>query len=86
MLASLPWPEANTSLVTEDQVEIGVQVNGKLRDTLALPRDADEDTAREAALALPGVIRYLEQLEEGHCREEQDHQCGYLDFSLPLAL
>ena len=60
MLASLPWPEADTSLVTEDQVEIGVQVNGKLRDTLALPRDADEDTAREAALALPGVIRYLE--------------------------
>ena len=60
MLASLPWPEADASLVTEDQVEIGVQVNGKLRDTLALPRDADEDTAREAALALPGVIRYLE--------------------------
>ena len=60
MLASLPWPEADASLVTEDQVEIGVQVNGKLRDKLALPRDADEETAREAALALPGVLRYLE--------------------------
>jgi len=37
-----------------------VQVNGKLRDTVSLERDADEDTARAAALETPGVIRYLD--------------------------
>ena len=60
MLAASPWPEADTSLLTESSVEIGVQVNGKLRDTVSLPRDADDDEARAAALASAGVIRYLE--------------------------
>ncbi|MEX0504318.1 leucine--tRNA ligase [Alphaproteobacteria bacterium LSUCC0719] len=60
MLASSPWPEADASLITESSVEIGVQVNGKLRDTVSLPRDADDDEARAAALASAAVIRYLE--------------------------
>ena len=50
-------------MLTEDSVEIGVQVNGKLRDTVSLPVDAAEDVARAAALASTGVIRYLEGRE-----------------------
>ena len=60
MLASSPWPEADESLLTESSIEIGVQVNGKLRDTVSLAPDADEDEARAAALASAGVIRYLD--------------------------
>ena len=60
MLAHTAWPVADPALIAEDNVEIGVQVNGKLRDTVSLERDADEDTARAAALERPGVIRYLE--------------------------
>jgi len=63
MLAASPWPEADAALVTEASVEIGVQVNGKLRDTVSLPRDAVEDEARAAALASAGVIRYLDGKE-----------------------
>ena len=63
MLASSSWPEADEAMLTDDSVEIGVQVNGKLRDTVSLPVDADEDQARGAALASPGVIRYLEGRE-----------------------
>ncbi|MGB1176532.1 MAG: leucine--tRNA ligase, partial [Candidatus Puniceispirillaceae bacterium] len=63
MLAASPWPEADAALVTESSVEIGVQVNGKLRDTVSLPRDAAEEEARAAALASAGVIRYLEGRE-----------------------
>ena len=63
MLADSAWPEADPSLVTESSIEIGVQVNGKLRDTVSLPRDADEDQARAAALASAGVIRYLDGSE-----------------------
>ena len=63
ILAASPWPEADAALVTEASVEIGVQVNGKLRDTVSLPRDAAEDEARSAALASAGVIRYLDGKE-----------------------
>ena len=63
MLADTEWPKADPDMLTEDSVEIGVQVNGKLRDTVSLPVDADEDVARAAALASAGVIRYLEGRE-----------------------
>jgi len=63
MLAVTGWPEADPALLTEDSIEIGVQVNGKLRDTVSLPRDAAEDEARAAALASAGVIRYLDGRE-----------------------
>ena len=63
MLADTDWPKADPDMLTEDSVEIGVQVNGKLRDTVSLPVDADEDVARAAALASAGVIRYLEGRE-----------------------
>ena len=36
-----------------------MQVNGKLRGTIDLPRDAAEDAAERAALAEPGVQRAL---------------------------
>jgi len=40
-------------------VTLAVQVNGKLRGTVELPRDAGEDDAQAAALALPNVISAL---------------------------
>ncbi|HEY8042276.1 MAG TPA: leucine--tRNA ligase [Polyangiaceae bacterium] len=48
-LAHAPWPEFDAALVKDDVVEIGVQVNGKLRGTITLAVDADEATARAAA-------------------------------------
>ena len=50
-LAYAPWPEFDPALVKDDVVEIGVQVNGKLRGAITLAVDADEAAAREAALA-----------------------------------
>jgi leucyl-tRNA synthetase len=40
-------------------VTVAVQVNGKLRGTIELPRDAAEDAAEQAALAEPGVQRAM---------------------------
>ena len=60
MLARSAWPVADPAMLAEDTIEIGVQVNGKLRDTVSLARDVDEDVARAAALETAGVIRYLE--------------------------
>ena len=61
MLANTDWPKADPEMLTKDSVEIGVQVNGKLRDKVSLPVDADEDVARAVALASAGVIRYLDE-------------------------
>ncbi|MBC7952284.1 MAG: leucine--tRNA ligase [Rhodospirillaceae bacterium] len=51
-----PWPKADASLLVEDSVTIAVQVNGKLRATIELPKDADAKLAEETALAQDAVI------------------------------
>ena len=44
------WPEYDESKTVEQNVTIGVQVLGKMKDTVQIPFDADEDTAVEIAL------------------------------------
>ena len=60
MLADMEWPVANPDLARDDEIEIGIQVNGKLRDTITLPLDCAEEDARNKALASPAVGRYLD--------------------------
>ncbi|NQU62526.1 MAG: leucine--tRNA ligase [Rhodospirillales bacterium] len=55
LLADTPWPEAEKDKLVEENVTIAVQVNGKLRATLELPKDSDQDMAKETALALENV-------------------------------
>ena len=58
-LAEEPWPQFDPALVQDEVVEVGVQVNGKLRGQVQLAVDADEETARAAALADPRVQSHL---------------------------
>jgi leucyl-tRNA synthetase len=59
-LAHEPWPAFDPELVRDEVVEIGVQVNGRVRGTITLAADADEDTARAAALAEERVRAHVE--------------------------
>jgi leucyl-tRNA synthetase len=59
LLADTAWPRADPALLVEDRVTIAVQVNGKLRATIALPSGSDRNAAEAAALAEPNVIRGL---------------------------
>ena len=59
LLAQSRWPEAQAALAQDDEIEIGVQVNGKLRDTIKLERDSPNDVAEKLALASASVQRYL---------------------------
>ncbi len=45
------WPQFDESLITEAQVELVVQINGKVRDRVVVAADADEAVVREAVLA-----------------------------------
>ena len=60
LLADQPWPEADPALAVDDEITVAVQVNGKLRATIALPRDAAKDVAEAAALADPNVVKALD--------------------------
>jgi leucyl-tRNA synthetase len=53
------WPEADPALLVEDVVRLVVQVNGKRRDEIEVPADADEAAIRAAALASPKVQAQL---------------------------
>ena len=60
LLTQSDWPQADASLATDNEVQIGIQVNGKLRDTIMLPHDCDASDAELRALASPAIIRYLD--------------------------
>jgi leucyl-tRNA synthetase len=60
MLTDQPWPDFDRALVTDDTLTIGVQVNGKLRGTIEMARDADKSLVEESALALENVRKILE--------------------------
>ena len=57
LLADMPWPEADPSLLVEDRITVAVQVNGKLRGTIDLPMDSSREEAEAAALELDNVTR-----------------------------
>jgi leucyl-tRNA synthetase len=46
-----PWPKADSELARESEIEIPVQVNGKLVNVVTVAADADEETIIAAALA-----------------------------------
>ncbi len=54
------WPEYDPELVKDDVVTVIVQVNGKMRGELAVPVGASESEVTEAALALPGVVKHIQ--------------------------
>jgi leucyl-tRNA synthetase len=59
ILAEGGWPEADPVLARDETITLAVQVNGKLRATIALPRDSETAAAEAAALADPNVKRWL---------------------------
>jgi leucyl-tRNA synthetase len=62
-LAYEPWPQYDPALTVEDTVTVAVQVNGKLRATLELPRGTEQPAAQQAALTDERVKRYVDGAE-----------------------
>ncbi len=48
-LLRAPWPKYDPALAKEDEIEIPVQINGKLRGRIIVPADATEDVVRAGA-------------------------------------
>jgi leucyl-tRNA synthetase len=52
------WPTYDPALITEDEIELVVQVNGKMRGKIRVARDVTQDAALEAALREPSVAKF----------------------------
>ena len=54
-----PWPQADPEVAKNDEITLVVQVNGKVRDKLTAPADADQNQLQQMALASPKVREML---------------------------
>jgi leucyl-tRNA synthetase len=54
------WPRYDPARATADMVELVVQVNGKVRARLPMPRGLDENAVRDVALADENVRRFVD--------------------------
>jgi leucyl-tRNA synthetase len=60
VLADAAWPQHDEAALVTDEIELVVQVNGKLRDKVVVAKDADQATVEAAALASPRVKEQTE--------------------------
>jgi leucyl-tRNA synthetase len=59
-ILSAPWPEPAESALVQDEVELMLQVNGKLRGSLRVAADAAKDAIEAAALANEAAQKFME--------------------------
>lgn len=59
-IRTAPWPEHDPAALIEDEIDLVVQINGKKRGAVRVPRDADRAAIERLVLADPGVQKYIE--------------------------
>lgn len=57
------WPQVDAGALVSDEIELVVQVNGKLRDRITVAADASNDSIEQAALASDNVARFVDGKE-----------------------
>ncbi|ALG69128.1 leucine--tRNA ligase [Beggiatoa leptomitoformis] len=60
LLVNIPWVKVDESALIRTEVEMVVQVNGKLRSKLTISTNADQKTVENMVLNDPTVIRFME--------------------------
>ena len=54
------WPQPDQAALVQTEIEMMVQVNGKLRDKITVAADAPKDAVEAAALATAGAVKFME--------------------------
>jgi leucyl-tRNA synthetase len=54
-----PWPQVDESALVQDEVELVLQVNGKLRGNIRVARTADRAAIEKEALANPNALKHI---------------------------
>ena len=60
LVSEAAWPQVQADLLVEDQITLPVQVNGKKRGEVTVPREASNSEIEAAALALDAVKQVLD--------------------------
>lgn len=60
MLNEANWPEFDEDKTVDDEIEMAVQVNGKVRGKIVIPVDADKDIANEKAMDDDNIKKFIE--------------------------
>jgi len=61
-LLEAAWPKVDDSALVQDEIELVVQVNGKLRGQIRVPKDAGKEAIEAMARANPNVQKFIEGL------------------------
>ena len=59
-ILNAPWPQVDPSALEQAEIEMMIQVNGKLRGAITVAKDADKATIEAQALACESVQKYIE--------------------------
>jgi leucyl-tRNA synthetase len=59
LCAQAPWPKADPALLIDDTVTLPIQINGKRRAEISVPKDMPASEVEKIALADEDVIRFL---------------------------
>ena len=54
------WPQSDPTALVQTEIEMMVQVNGKLRDKITVAADAPKEAIEAAALATAGAVKFME--------------------------
>ena len=57
--SKVSWPVADESFLVQDTVDIGVQVNGKMRGTISVSLETSQEDAVAAAMAMESVTKFV---------------------------
>ena len=60
LLVDVSWPQVDEKALVRDEIQLMVQVNGKLRGKIDVSADADKETIESTALADENVLRFTE--------------------------
>lgn len=60
LLTQVTWPKASAELLIDDTVTVAVQLNGKLKGTITLAKDAPKEIAEKEALTCPNLKNALQ--------------------------
>ena len=59
-LLDAAWPQVDEAALVQDEIELGLQINGKLRGSITVPAGADKAAIETAALAREAFVKQAE--------------------------
>ncbi|MEM7318436.1 MAG: class I tRNA ligase family protein, partial [Pseudomonadota bacterium] len=59
LIATAPWPVADESMLVDDTITLPIQINGKRRAEISVPKDLDKAEVEKIALSTDAVQRAL---------------------------